>query len=165
MVKNPPVNAGDKRDEGLTPGSGRSPVGGNGNPLQYACLENSVNRGAWGPKVYGITESGMTECTYIHTHTRQSPPPFCILSTQWALLICQLWKTTLHYLFNHFLASISLLSFKIFLSYIPFSSFFCSTLWKISMTISFSIKSDFFTRNFVLFSRALFSSLVIYFKT
>ena len=40
MIKNPPANAGDTRDEGSIPGSGRSPAGGHGNPLQYSCLEN-----------------------------------------------------------------------------------------------------------------------------
>ena len=44
-VKNPPVNAGDRRCR-LDPGLGRSPGGGNGNPLQYSCLENSMDRGA-----------------------------------------------------------------------------------------------------------------------
>ena len=47
MVKNPPANAGDVRDAGLIPGSGRSPGEGNGNPLQYSCLENPMDRGAW----------------------------------------------------------------------------------------------------------------------
>ena len=47
MVKNPLANAGDVRDTHLIPGSGRSPGGGNGNPLQYSCLENSMDRGAW----------------------------------------------------------------------------------------------------------------------
>ena len=47
MVKNPPANAGDVRDAGSVPGSGRSLGGGNGNLLQYSCLENSVDRGAW----------------------------------------------------------------------------------------------------------------------
>ena len=46
MVKNLPTNAGDERDRGLVPGSGRSPGEGNGNPLQYSCLENSMDRGA-----------------------------------------------------------------------------------------------------------------------
>ena len=45
MLKNLPANAGDTRDSGLLPGSGRSPRGGNGNPLQYSCLENSMDRG------------------------------------------------------------------------------------------------------------------------
>ena len=45
--KNLPVNAGDIREVGLIPGSGRSPGGGHGNPLQYSCLENPMDRGAW----------------------------------------------------------------------------------------------------------------------
>ena len=47
MVKNPLANAGDKRDTGSVPGSGRSPGEGNGYPVQYSCLENSTDRGAW----------------------------------------------------------------------------------------------------------------------
>ena len=46
VVKNPPVNAGDIRDEGSIPGSGRFPGGGHGNPLQYSFLENPMDRGA-----------------------------------------------------------------------------------------------------------------------
>ena len=46
MVKNPAANVGDARDVGSIPGSGRSPGGGNGNPLKHACLENSMDRGA-----------------------------------------------------------------------------------------------------------------------
>ena len=46
-VKNPPANSGDRRDAGSIPGWGRSPGGGNGNPLQYSCLENPMDRGAW----------------------------------------------------------------------------------------------------------------------
>ena len=48
MVKNPPANAGDLRDAGLIPGSGRSPGRENGNPLQYSCLENPMDREAGG---------------------------------------------------------------------------------------------------------------------
>ena len=47
MVKNPPDNAGDKRDVGSILGLGRPPGVGNGNPLQYSCLENFMDRGAW----------------------------------------------------------------------------------------------------------------------
>ena len=47
VVKNPPANAGDVRDVGLIPGSGRPPGGGHGNPLQYSCQENPMDRGAW----------------------------------------------------------------------------------------------------------------------
>ena len=49
MVKNPPANAGDLRDAGSIPGLERSPVGGHGNPPQYSCLENPLDRGAYGP--------------------------------------------------------------------------------------------------------------------
>ena len=54
VVKNPPANAGG---DGLIPGSGRSPGGGNGNPLQYSCLENPVDRGAWWATVHGVAET------------------------------------------------------------------------------------------------------------
>ena len=47
VVKNSPANAGEKRDAGLIPGSGRSPGEGHGYPLQYSCLENPMDRGAW----------------------------------------------------------------------------------------------------------------------
>jgi len=57
VVKNPSANAGDKRNTGLIPGSGRSPGGGNGNPLQYSCLENSMDRGAWWATVHGVAKS------------------------------------------------------------------------------------------------------------
>ena len=59
-VKNPPTNAGDTgdiRDMGLTPGSGRSPGVGNGNPPQYSCLENSMETGAWWAAAYEATRS------------------------------------------------------------------------------------------------------------
>ena len=57
VVKNLPSNAGDVEDVGLIPGSGRSPGGGNGSPLQYSCLENSMGREAWWATVHGITKS------------------------------------------------------------------------------------------------------------
>ena len=47
MGKNPPANVGDARDMGSIPGLGRTPGVGNGNPLQYSCLENTIDRGAW----------------------------------------------------------------------------------------------------------------------
>ena len=52
MVKNPPASAGDPRDVSLIPGLGRSPGGGPGNPLQYSCLENPMDRGAWRAAVH-----------------------------------------------------------------------------------------------------------------
>ena len=61
VVKKPPANAGDVRNAGLILGSGRSPGGGHGNPLEYSCLENPLDRGAWRATVYGVTEeSDMT---------------------------------------------------------------------------------------------------------
>ena len=57
MVKNLPANAGATGDMGLIPGSGISPGGGNGNPLQYSCLENPKNRRAWQVIVHGIAKS------------------------------------------------------------------------------------------------------------
>ena len=53
-VKNPPANAGDIGDMGSLPGSGRSPGEGNGNPLQYVCLENSMDKGAWQATLHGL---------------------------------------------------------------------------------------------------------------
>ena len=57
VVKNPPAKAGDVRDAGLISGSGRSPGGEPDDPLQYSCLENPVDRGAWCAKVHGVTKS------------------------------------------------------------------------------------------------------------
>ena len=57
VIKNPPANAGSARDVGLIPGLGRSPGKGNGNPLQYSCLENSMDRGAWWATVHGDAKS------------------------------------------------------------------------------------------------------------
>ena len=57
VIKNPPANARDTRDAGSIPGSGRSHRGGNGNPLQYSCPENPMDRGAWWATVHRVTES------------------------------------------------------------------------------------------------------------
>ena len=65
-VKNLPANAGDTRDSGLIPGSGRSPGEGHWNPLQYSCLENSLDRGAWQAIVHRVAQS----------RTRLSDSPF-----------------------------------------------------------------------------------------
>ena len=58
MVKNLPANVGDM---GLIPGSGRSPLGGNGTPLQYSCLEDSMDRGSWQAAFHGVSELDTTE--------------------------------------------------------------------------------------------------------
>ena len=57
VVNNPPVNAGDAGDTGSIPGSGRSPRGENGNTLQYSCLENPLDRGAWRAAVHRVAKS------------------------------------------------------------------------------------------------------------
>ena len=57
MAKNPPANAGDIRDTGLTPSSGRSPGEGHDNPLHYSCLENLMDRGVWWAMVHRVTTS------------------------------------------------------------------------------------------------------------
>ena len=67
MVKNPPANAGDIRDWGSIPGSGRAPGGGHGNPLQYSCLENPMDRGALGATVHRVTER-WTQLKRLSTH-------------------------------------------------------------------------------------------------
>ena len=63
VVKNLPANAGDIRDAGLTPGLGKSPGGGRGNPLQYSCLENPMDRGAWWATVHRVGKT-WTEATW-----------------------------------------------------------------------------------------------------
>ena len=63
VVKSLPAKKGDIRDVVLIPGLGRSPGGGNGNPLQYSCLESPMERGAWWATLLGVEkQSDMTEC-------------------------------------------------------------------------------------------------------
>ena len=68
VLKNPPANAGATGDSGSIPGSGRSPREGNDNTLQYSCLYNSMDRGAWWAAVHRVTESDMTEHECRDTH-------------------------------------------------------------------------------------------------
>ena len=75
MVKDLLANAGDPRDMGFSTGSGRSPGVGNGNPLQYSCLENCMDRGTWWTTVHGVTESDTTEHIHTHTHTKTGNEP------------------------------------------------------------------------------------------
>ena len=72
VVKNPPANAGNTRDMVLIPRLGRSPGEGNGNPLQYSCLKNSMDRGAWQATVHRLTQSRtrLSACTRVHAHAR-----------------------------------------------------------------------------------------------
>ena len=70
MVKNPPANAGDTRNLGLIQEWGRYPGEGNGNPLQYPCMGNSVDGGTWRATVHGVAKS--------HTHTYTDTGYFCL---------------------------------------------------------------------------------------
>jgi len=66
VVKDPPANPGATGDASLIPGLGRSLRGGNGNPLQYSCLENSTDRGAWWATVHGVVKSQTRLSTHTH---------------------------------------------------------------------------------------------------
>ena len=72
VLKNLPANAGDSGNMSSTPGSGRYPAGGNGNPFQYSCLENSKDRGAGGLQSIG-SQSQMRLSKHKHTQKRQTP--------------------------------------------------------------------------------------------
>ena len=68
VVKTPHATIGDARDVGLILGSGRYPGGGNGNPVQSSCLENSMDRGAWWATFHGVTKSQIRLSKWAHTH-------------------------------------------------------------------------------------------------
>jgi len=76
VVKNLPAKAGDAGQKGSILGSGRSLGGGNGNPLQYSCLEYPMDRGAWRAIVHGVAKSwtqlSMHTYTQTHTHTKEN---------------------------------------------------------------------------------------------
>ena len=82
VVKNLPASVGDARDTGLIPGLGRCPRVGNGNPLQYSCLENSMDRGAWRATVHGSQES--------------KPPPGAFSLCAWWDLPHEIWMLVCH---------------------------------------------------------------------
>ena len=102
MVKNLPANAGDKGDTDLTLESGRSPGGGNGNPLQYSCLENPRDRGLWWATAHGVakrhnwaakqqqpcrrkmqkTLKGYSDHPGQMRYPRQNKLPWCLLTTK-----------------------------------------------------------------------------------
>ena len=72
VVKNPPANAGDIRDVGSIPESGRSPSGGHGNPPPYSCLQNPMDRGAWWATVHQVTRN-RTWLKWLSMHVYVSP--------------------------------------------------------------------------------------------
>ena len=93
--KESPASSGEAGDVGLIPGSGRSLGVENDNPLQYFCLENSMDRGAWQTTVHGVTKSRACTCTHVCTHTQDKsevihnhPPTHThtyLCSPQWTL--------------------------------------------------------------------------------
>ena len=72
VVNNPSVNAGDSGDTVSIPGSGGSPGEGNVNPLQYSCLENTMDRGAWWATVHGVTKNRTPLSDFTHMMRRIS---------------------------------------------------------------------------------------------
>ena len=81
VVKNPPANAGDISEAGLIPELGRSPGGGYDNPLQYSCLENHMDRGAWQATVYRVAKS-QTSLKQLSMHTRYYKLSSYLLTTK-----------------------------------------------------------------------------------
>ena len=84
VVKNSPANAGDVRNTVLIPALGRSPGQGHGNPFQYSCLKNPMDRGAWWFTVHGVAKNQTQPSVHAHTHTHthkmcvEPPPPQCL---------------------------------------------------------------------------------------
>ena len=86
LVKNLPASAGDARDTGSIPGSGGSPGGGNGNLVQYSCLENPMDRGAWQATVHGAAKSRTrlsthAQCGNVNPNLLTYPSPPSLLLT------------------------------------------------------------------------------------
>ena len=102
VVKNPPANAGDAGDTSLIPRSGKSPGGGNGTPLQYSCLENSMGRGTRQATAHGVAKSQ----TQLSTHSIQ-----CLVTL--SIFSCAFWY--LHNFFFFFFRNIYLNPLPVFL--------------------------------------------------
>jgi len=92
VVKNPPANAGDIRDVGSTPGLGRSPAGGHGNPLQYSCLENPIDRGAWWATT-GSCRVGHDRSDFATTKTPRGRIRTLVDCSLKCKMVQSLWKT------------------------------------------------------------------------
>ena len=92
VVKNPSANAGDTGDAGSMPESGRSSGEGNDYPLQYSCLENSMDKGAWWGAVHGVTRSRTWPSDWACLHAKES------MLTEWLYI----WNTEIWFLINIF---------------------------------------------------------------
>ena len=127
VAKNPPASAGDLRDMGSIPGSGRSPEGGYGVPLQYSCLETPMDRGAWWAAVHRIARSWtllkrLSMHTYVHIYRHIL---FCILS-HYGLSTDTEYKSKVLFethLFSYYIINI-FLCHRIFFYYIILLAFF-----------------------------------------
>ena len=112
MVKNQPANAGNIRDAGSIPGSGRFPGGGHGNPLQYCCLENPMDRGAWWVTVHRVAKSW----TQLKRLTTQHTSFSCVnFFHQSYVFIARISAFIFILSFFHFLCILFLLFFFLFL--------------------------------------------------
>ena len=114
MVKNLPVNTGDIRDKGSIPRLGRSPGGGNGNPLQYSCLENLMDREDWQAVVHRVTKSQI-QLKWLSTPCTQS----IRLNMSWVYVINYL----IHFFMSFILCSVRVDTWWILVEFIRFSSF------------------------------------------
>ena len=128
VAKNPPASAGDVRDMGSIPGSGRSPEGGYGNLVQYSCLENPMDRGAWWAAVHRIASSWtllkwLSMHTYVHIYRHIL---FCILS-HYGLSKDTEYKSKILFethLFSYYIINI-FSCHRIFFYYMILLAFFC----------------------------------------
>ena len=89
VLKNLPVNVGDA---GMIPGSEKPPGGGNGNPFQYSCLENSMNKGVWWTMVHGVAKS-QARLVAEHTHKSITNPRAGCRSTEKASVMAWTWPS------------------------------------------------------------------------
>ena len=108
VVKNSPANAGDIRDPSLIPGLGRCPKGEHGNPLQYSCLENPMDRGAWWSILHRVAKS-QTQLKQLSKHTCCIPETNIMLYVKYILIVKKILKNIIPiieskttYSYNHF---------------------------------------------------------------